>query len=871
LAGGICLADDVGVVLQPSGTVTLVFTDVEGSTRLLNDLGRDGYLAALDEQRRIVRAACAQHSGYEVDTAGDGFFYAFAAAGEAVAAVEESMAGLADSTIRIRAGIHTGEPGLDPPKYVGQAVHKAARIMGAGHGGQVLLSQATRGLVDGLDVRDLGEHRLKDFDEPVRLFQLGHATFPALKTLSNTNLPVPTSSFVGREREVAEVTSLLRNGGGRLVTLAGPGGSGKTRLAIEAASEVVGDYPDGVFWVGLASLRDPALVSDTVGQALGSRSDPAEQVGSRTLLVVLDNFEHVIDAAAELSALLGACRNLRLLVTSRELLRLQGEVEYQVPPLDQSEAEELFSLRSHLPRDEEIADLCRHLDDLPLAVELAAARTAVLSPAEIRDRLSQRLDLFKGGRDADPRQQTLRATIEWSYELLAEPERTLFARLAVFAGGCTLDTAEGIVDADIDTMQSLVDKSLVRRTRGRFWMLETIAELARERLNASDEADEIGSRHAHWFLALAEEAAPFLKGPEQPAWLQRLEDDHDNLRKSLDRFFNHDEPELALRLAAALYMFWYTHGHVTEGRRWLGRALDDAPDEPSETRAVVLGAAGYFAMEQGELDEANELLEASLACAKQVGAIAAAAIAAAQLSGARVLRNSGSDVEAALSAAEEGLALARTGGDDFALAIALNCLGVALSAAGDNDRAKACYEESLEVRRRIGDNSRIALALCNLAWDAHKDGDLVRAASLFTDAAEIATAIGDKRHIRTALGGLGWIAYQEHRWQEAESLTRESLRLDRELGMKLDFVDPIFCLAGIAAASGDTTRAARLAGAAEFHDSRLGFARPDFYDATYRAVVESAKAACDPDVWARASAEGRAMSLEDAVDYALSA
>ena len=273
----------------------------------------------------------------------------------------------------------------------------------------------------GASLSDLGDHRLKDFDEPVRLFQIGTADFPPLKTLNNTNLPVPASSFVGRERELAEVTSLLRNGGGRLATLTGPGGSGKTRLALEAAGDVVGDYPDGVFWVGLANLREPGLVVETIEQTLGARSGLAERIGDRTLLLLLDNFEHVIDAAVELSVLLGACRNLRLLVTSRELLRLQGEVEYQVPPLAQDEAEDLFCARSRLPPDDEIADLCRRLDDLPLAVELAAARTAVLSPAQIGERLSQRLDLFRGGRDADPRQQTLRATIEWSYELL---ERT---------------------------------------------------------------------------------------------------------------------------------------------------------------------------------------------------------------------------------------------------------------------------------------------------------------------------------------------------------------------------------------------------------------------------------------------------------------
>ena len=587
--------------------------------------------------------------------------------------------------------------------------------------------------------------------------------------------------------------------------------------------------------------------------------------------MTLDNFEHVIDAAAELSALLGMCRNLHLLVTSRELLRLQGEVEYQVPPLDESEAEELFSARSRLPRDDEIADLCRHLDDLPLAVELAAARTAVLSPAEIRDRLSQRLDLFKGGRDADPRQQTLRATIEWSYELLSEPERELFARLAVFAGGCTLDTAEEIAGADVDTLQSLVDKSLVRRTGGRFWLLETIGEHARERLDASDDAKEIGRQHAEWFLALAEEAEPFLKGAEQPAWLRRLEDEHDNLRKSLDWFLDHDEPELAVRLAGALWLFWYMHGHVTEARRRLRRALDAGSDEPSEARAKVLDGAGYLAHEQGEEDESVALLEASLSCAKEVRAASAAAIAAAHLTAIRAIAQSrGSDSGPALAAGEEAVALAREAGDDYALAVALNNLGVATAVLlGDRERVKAYNEESLAVRRRIGDVSRIALSLINLGWAALAEGDIARAAALFGEAAELSTAIGDKRQIRSALGGLGWVAYLEQRCEEADSCARESLRLARELGMKHDFHDPMFCLAGTAAATGDLARAARLAAAAELNYSLLGTRDADD-EVRYQPVIESARAACDAGTWERASAEGRAMSLDEAAEYALS-
>jgi predicted ATPase/class 3 adenylate cyclase len=864
--------DHVAVATQPSGTVTLLFSDIEGSTRLLERLGTETYAEVLEQHRLLLRGVFARHDGYEVDTEGDAFFATFARAGDAVAAAGEVQQAIAAAAwrakgveLRVRMGLHTGEPLLVGANYVGLDVHRAARIMAAGHGGQVLLSQATRVLVDGHDLRDLGNHRLKDFDEPVRLFQIGAAEFPPLKTLNNTNLPVAASSFVGRERELAEVTSLLRNGGGRLATLTGPGGSGKTRLALEAAGGVVGDYPDGVFWIGLASIRDPGLVVETIARTLGARRGLAEHVGDRTLLLLLDNFEQVIDAAVELSGLMGVCRNLRLLVTSRELLRLQGEVEYQVPPLAQDEAEDLFCSRSRLPRDDEIADLCRRLDDLPLAVELAAARTAVLSPTQIRERLSQRLDLFKGGRDADPRQQTLRATIEWSYELLSEPERQLFARLSGFAGGCTFEAAEEIAAADVDALQSLVNKSLVRRTGERFWMLETIGELARERLEVSGEADEIDRRHAEYFLVLAERAEPALKGADQPAWLQRLEDEHDNLRRSLDWFFDHGENELATRLAGALWLFWYMHGHVNEARRWLRRAIDSGPDKPSEARSKALDGAGYLANEQGDRDEAISLLEASLSGAKKVGATSAAAIAAAHICGVLTY----SDPRAALAAGEEAVALAREAGDDYVLAVALNNLGAPTESLGENERATAYLEESLALRRRIGDVSRIALSLCNVAGMALLEGDNARAAALWAEALEIATAIGDKRHVSFAHDGLASVAYRERRWEEADAHARESLRLGRELGMKTLMVLEIWCLAGTAAARGDSTRAARLAAVEERHQSLLG---PEEAAAgeLHRADIEGAKAACDPETWERAWAAGQAMSLDEAATYALS-
>src|SRR5437773_1361443 len=577
----------VAVAVQPSGTVTFVFTDVEGSTALLDDLGAEGYREVLADHRRTVRDAFAAHSGYEVDDAGDGLFYAFASASGAVSAVEQAMASLADGPVRIRVGVHTGEPLLDPPKYVGPDVHKAARIMTA-HGGQVLLSGATRDLV-AEDVLDLGRHRLKDFAEPVSLCQLGSDRFPPLRTISNTNLPVPLSSFVGREEEVTQVVSLIRDEAARLVTLAGPGGTGKTRLALEAAGELVSEFAAGVFWIGLAPVRDPSLVVDTIGQTLGAKQELTAHIGEKQLLLVLDNLEQVVESAVELAALLQACPNLRLLVTSRELLRVDGEVVYPVPALAEPEAVELFCTRARIESDEAVVELCGRLDNLPLALELAAARVRVLTPAQILGRISQRLDLFRAGRDTDPRQQTLRATIAWSYDLLTTDEQAPFARMAVFRGGCTLEAAEEVVDANLDALQSLVDKSLLRHTEERFWMLETIREYAHELLEGSNEADAIRGPHADHYLALSElaYAARFERGL---TWARRLEEEHDNLRAALEHLQDRD-PLHYLQLAGALGWFWLARAHFTEGSRRLEAAPTSNVDGPLTARALTyLGA-----------------------------------------------------------------------------------------------------------------------------------------------------------------------------------------------------------------------------------------------------------------------------------------
>ena len=669
----------------PSGTVTFFFTDVEGSTKLLHELGAEGYAQALAEHRRILRQAFRAHDGVEVDTQGDAFFVVFPTVRGALEAAAATTEELASGPIRVRIGIHTGAPHRTEEGYVGEDVHLGARIAASGHGGQVLLSKATRELVE-VELTDLGEHRLKDFRDPVGIFQLGSKRFPPLKTISNTNLPRPASSLVGRDREVEEVAALLQ-GGGRLLTLTGPGGSGKTRLAIEAAAELVPEFKAGVFWIGLASLRDSALVVETIAATLGTQESLAQHIGERELLLLLDNLEHVVEAAPELASLIETCPHLKLLVTSRELLRVRGEVEYPVLPLAEPDAVELFCARARARPDETVHELCRALDNLPLALELAAARASVLSPKQILERLAQRLDLLKGGRDADPRQQTLRATIEWSFDLLDEAKRRLFGRLAVFVGGCTLEAAEEVADADLDILQSLVDKSLLRHTEERFWMLETIREYAAERLEASGETDELRRRHAQHFLALAEKAEPNLRGYSR-AWLDRLEREHDNLRAALDWFGASRESEVVLRLAGALSRFWDEKGHLAEGRRRLEIALR-ADDRPTAARAKALNGAADLAVSLG-------------------------------------------DAATATLRAEEGLALHRTLGDAWGAAESRFLLGLAVADEDNFAMAQQLFDESARQFRELGDQQYALVATRMLAWMCYRLGDHERGRALRT-------------------------------------------------------------------------------------------------------------------------------------------
>ena len=611
MSGGRWAAHNRGLMgAQPTGTITLLFSDIEGSTRLLHALGPGRYAGVLERHRVLLRDAFGRHGGYEVDCEGDAFFVAFAAAADAVAAASEGQLALAAEAwpegveLRVRIGLHTGEPLVAAPKYVGVDVHRAARIIAAGHGGQVLLSQSTRDLLGpDLAVRDLGEQRLKDLLQPVRLYQLqldGLASeFPPLRTLNATNLPVASWPLVGRREELAELGELLRDGA-RLVTLTGPGGSGKTRLALQVAAESVDDFPDGVFFVGLAPLRSAELVPSGIADALGiaPTSEPLEllheHLTERQLLLVLDNAEHLPGLAAIL-ARFSETRGLRLLVTSRAPLHLSWEREYRVDPLPELDAIEFFVERARAVRrdfaaDTALPELCRRLDRLPLALELAAARVKLLSPQAILDRLDTVLPFLSvGPHDLPERQRTLRATIEWSHDLLDEEERAAFRRLSVFRGTCALGAAEAIAGTDLELLAALVDHSLLKPVgNDRLLMLETLREYAAEVLRESGEEEEVVRRHAVYFTEIAESALaePFV--PDAASLLARLEADLDNFRAALAFARDSGDGELFLRLAAAVgRCFWTERGDLREGRDWLEQALaaSETPERGSHRRA----------------------------------------------------------------------------------------------------------------------------------------------------------------------------------------------------------------------------------------------------------------------------------------------
>ena len=870
----------------PTGTVTFLFADIEASTGLLEQMG-DAYARVLSQYRDLLRSSCELWGGQEVDTQGDACFLAFPRARDAVAAAVAAQRRIFTGSwpeggkVRVRMGLHTGEPLNAETGYIGMDVHRAARIGAVGHGGQILLSQTTRDLVaDELEhagLRDLGEHRLKDLAHPQRLFQVLAADlpsdFPPIKSLDvlPNNLPRQLTSFIGREREIAEVRRLLTTTS--LVTLTGAGGSGKTRLALQVAADVLDEYPDGVWAVELAALSNPDLVPQAVAAALGVPEQPGRAVRDtlagalrpKTLLLILDNCEHLLAACADMAGLLlRVAPGVRILATSREPLDVQGEAVRRVPSLafpaprdtpapeqlTRYEAVRLFVDRAVLTQPEfavtprnaaAIAQIVTRLDGIPLAIELAATRVKVLTVEQIAARLDDRFRLLTGGsRTSVPRHQTLRAAMDWSYELLSAEERTMLRRLAVFARGWTLEAAESICPGRpitrhrvLDLLTQLADKSLVtveaHHDEARYRLAETVRQYALDRLLESREAARIRRRHRDWYLALAERAGAMFQGPGDTDWHKRLEVEHDNLRAALAWSLEEQGgTDAALRLAGPLGVFWHVHSHYTEGRQWLARALARSSGVVSRERGMVLNEASVLAWRQGDYAEATALSEEALTVFEELGDAFGLGLAHLQRGLVDIRQD---NLAAATARFEKGLALARGGGEKWLTALAIAQLAAVARYEGHFDRSWALCQESITLFREVGSRGQIAYAVRLAGHVARGRSDLAAAVSLYKESL---------------------VLYQEteNKWVAAECL--EGLAL-------------------VAAVLEDHGRAAQLFAKADAVRDTLGLplAPPERVEhSRHQAVVH---AALGDAAFAAACAEGRAMALEQAIEYALNA
>jgi predicted ATPase/class 3 adenylate cyclase len=774
----------------PTGTVTFLFTDIEGSTALVEALG-DRYPQLLRDHHRIVRSVVASLGGREVNTEGDSFFIAFSDPAVAVSVAEDVQRRFLEhdwpegSAVLLRMGLHTGVPTLADGDYVGIDVHRAARIADAGHGGQVLLSKATKELLSAeTPVRDLGEHRLKGLREPEWLYQLLipgiSLDFPPLRSLRNTNLPVPATELVGRERDLEELSAMLRDGI-RLVTLTGVGGTGKTRLAVAAAWELMDAFPNGIFLVELAPVRDPHLVIPTIARLLGARAPDFDALvdelqGKRTLLVA-DNFEHVLDAATDLASLVSAAPNLKVLVTSRAALHLTAEREYSVAPLaipdvgtsDLNDA--LASPAVHVLADriqavrhdfqptsaniETLVAIARRLDGLPLALELAGAQARHYSPEALLRRLERRLDvLVAGPRDLPERQRTLRAAIDWSYRQLSATEQRLFANLSVFIGGWTSEAAHEICAVD-SVLSSLLDASLVRAAgdedgEPRFSMLETIREFALECLRQGGAEPQLGARHASYFLALAQEAESRMSGPDQPGLLRMLELEHDNIRTAFDWALEH-HIETALALGIACQRFWYLHGYAREGLARLEAALERDADAPPMLRARARRTAGVLAEGCADFARAGLLLEQSVE-------------------------------------------LFRVLDQPKDIATTLNNYGAVVLQQGDPAAAHRFFSESLELKRELGDTTGTLVTTSNLAILEAKNGQYESARRRHEETLPSLRELGSPNALSNCLASLGEIALLCGERREAQALIEESLGLRRDVGDKAGIAESLLLL-----------------------------------------------------------------------------
>jgi predicted ATPase/class 3 adenylate cyclase/DNA-binding CsgD family transcriptional regulator len=863
----------------PIGTVTFLFTDIAGSTQLWEQ-HNDAMSLALARHDSILREAVESHQGVIFKTVGDSSHAVFGSAPDALAAAMAAQRALHAETwntaepLRVRLALHTGVAELRGGDYFGPPLNRAARLLAAAHGGQILLSLVTAELVrDQLPpdqtLRDLGVHRLRDLSRPEQIFQLVGpnlpADFPPLNTLDRRphNLPYQPTALIGREWEVTNICTLLCRDDVRLVTLTGPGGCGKTRLALHTAAELLDQFSDGVYFVALAPTRDSSLVAPAIAQVLGVKETGERAIVDRLkdylsdqqILLVLDNFEQVLDAALLMGELLTVASQLKILVTSRSALRLSAEHEFSVPPLtlpDRAhlpphdrlgyyESVRLFVERAQAVRPDfaltevnasAVVEICHRLDGLPLAIELAAAHSKLFPPAALLERLSNPLLLLRSrARDLPERQQTLRATIDWSYDLLPAHEQALFTRLAVFVGGCTLEAIEAVcgaagdvehaqgatpfasgltrqVSSVVEDAELLLDQSLLKQVEGidsepRLIMLETIRQYALDRWSANGESHALRQRHADYYLGLAERADSRLRGPEQGRWLARLEAEHDNLRAALE-WYKTADPERGLRLAGALWRFWDMHSHLSEGRAWLRDMLRLSSSSSVSSRARALNGAGVLAYLQGDYQTASAFLQEGLDLFQNLHDNQGAA---------HIMRGLGlvawfqGDHDAARAQIEESAALFRDVEHTWGIADALHWLGHVVLDQGDAAKAHALFEESLALFRETGDKRNIALPLKDFGLIASQRGDHTGARVLYEESLALSRAVEDTWHIAETLQRLGDLARLQRDYERAATICHESLDLWRKLGNQGGIAETLNLLGEVAQLQGDYQQA----------------------------------------------------------------
>ncbi len=905
----------------PEGTVTLVFTDIEGSTGLLQTLG-DRYPGVLADHHALVRGAFARHGAFERGSAGDGLYFVFPTARAAVQAAVEGQLALAAHpwpdglALRDRMGLHTGEPQTATEGYVGLDVHRAARICAAGHGGQILISRTTRDLIadepgSGIGMIDLGTHRLRSLDAPIRLYQVtapGLARdFPPPRTADapRNNLQLEVTSFIGREREIEQATAMLEQS--PLLTLTGPGGVGKTRLGIRLARLLLGRFEDGVWLVECGALTDPDLVLPTVVAVFGlteptGRSLLAtvvDHLKGKRLLLLLDDCDPVLAECADLAeAVMRACSTVRIIVTSREALGVPGEAILPIASLatpdagpvvrardlDEVDACRLFVERARAVEPtfavsdqnaRSVAQLCRRLDGMPLAIELAAARVRTLPVEQIAARLDDRFRLLTGGsRTALARHQTLRATIDWSYDLLTPAERALLRRLSVFAGGATLEAAEAVCAGEaveamdvLDALGRLVEKSLVftdpTAAEARFRLLETVREYARGRLVEAGEAAETMRRHRDWYLAMVDRASQaFFQGPEPVEWLRRLDREHDDLRAAIEWSLGEPgEGPAGLRMASGLWRYWEIRGHLTEGRALLEQTAAAAGGEISPLRANAFTGAGNLAFMQGDLRAAATFHEASLALHREMGNRQSVAYAANNLANTALQLG---DHERARALYEETIAACRAIGDDRGAAFgAINLADVA-SRQGDLDAAQALHAEILATIRARGDRWTEAFALDTFAQTAGRAGERETARSLHVEALAILEELGDRRGVARVLTHLAELALSGDDTPRARDLFRRSLAIRQELGDMPGLAGAMENLAGAVAAD-DAEAAARLHGTAESLREAIRAAVPPQAAAAREQHLADLEARLGAERFEAARREGRLMTPNESL------